>query len=111
MRCQKKTVLDLKNRQMPYRFVKFNSYRHKKSKWITYGLIKSIKFRNGLYQKLQKNIKYSLEYTSLKQRLSDFNLILRKSIREAKISYYNATFQKYKNDIKKHMENYFRGTM
>ena len=97
---QKKAVLDLKNRHMPYRFVKFNSYRHKKSKWITYGLIKSIKFRDGLYQKLQKTVKYSLEYTSLKQRLSDFNLILRKSIREAKISYYNATFQKYKNDIK-----------
>ena len=97
-----KTVLDLKNRHMPYRFVKFNGYRHKKSKWITHRLIKSIKFRDGLYQKLQRTIKYSLEYTSLKQRLSDFNLILRKSIREAEISYYNATFQKYKNDIKTH---------
>ena len=87
-----KTVLKLKNQHMPYRFVKFNSYRHKKSKLITYGLIKSIKFWEGLYQNLQKNITYSLEYTSLQHRLSDLNLILRKSIRKAKKSYYNATF-------------------
>ena len=58
------------------------------------------KISGRFVSKAEKNIKYSLEYTSLKQRLSDFNLILRKSIREANISYYNATFQKYKNDIK-----------
>ena len=30
---------------------KFNKYKHKKSKWITYGILKSIRFRDNLYQK------------------------------------------------------------
>ncbi len=34
--------------------VKFNKYKHKKSKWITHGVIKSIKYRDELY-KILKN--------------------------------------------------------
>ena len=30
--------------------VKFNKYKHNKSKWITHGVIKSIKYRDKLYK-------------------------------------------------------------
>ena len=43
------------NIYMPQKKVKFNRYKHKKSKWITSGIIRSIKFRNKLYYKLKKN--------------------------------------------------------
>ena len=36
----------------------------------------------------------------LKHKLGVFNSILKKAIREAKISYYNMMFEKYKYDIK-----------
>ena len=33
-----------KNKCMPSKIVKFNKYKHKKSSWITQGLLKSINF-------------------------------------------------------------------
>ena len=40
---------------MTGKFVKFNKYKHKKSKWITYGILKSIRFRDNLYKKIENN--------------------------------------------------------
>ena len=37
------------------KFVKFNKSKHKKSKWITYGILKSIIFRDNLYIKIEIN--------------------------------------------------------
>ena len=42
-----------------------------------------------------------MEYNTLKNNLHVFNCILKKTIREAKIKYYNKLFTKYKGDIKK----------
>ena len=36
---------------MPFTRVKFDKHRHKKEKWITTGIIKSIKYRDKLYKK------------------------------------------------------------
>ncbi len=33
--------------------MKFNKYKHKKSKWVTFGIIKSIQYRDNLYKKQQ----------------------------------------------------------
>ena len=41
-----------RKKHMTGKFVKFNKYKHKKSKWITYGILKSIRFRDNLYKKL-----------------------------------------------------------
>ncbi len=35
--------------------VRFNKNKHKKSKWITSGLITPIKYRDNLYKKLKLN--------------------------------------------------------
>ena len=57
------------------RKIKFNKYKHKKNKWITRGILKSIKFNR-------------------------FHNILRQSIKEAKRNYFVRTFERFKYDIK-----------
>ena len=38
----------------PIRTVKFNKRKHKRTKWITSGIIKSINNRDNLYRKLKE---------------------------------------------------------
>ena len=40
--------------QFPTRFVKYNKHKHKKSSWITNGIIRSITFRDNLYRKFKQ---------------------------------------------------------
>ena len=42
-----------KNTHMTSKLVKYNKYKHKKSKWITTGLLRSIRFRDDLYKKIK----------------------------------------------------------
>ena len=37
-----KLIQDAKNLHFPKKTVKFNKKKHKKSKWMTYGILKSI---------------------------------------------------------------------
>ena len=85
---------------MPYKLVKFDKHKHKKNKWITYGIIKSIKYRDKLHLKLKQMCPDTHEYQESKQNLSTYNTILKNCIREAKFTYYQNQFNKYKNDIK-----------
>ena len=39
-----------RKKHMTGKFVKFNKYKHKKSNWIIYGILKSIRFRDNLYK-------------------------------------------------------------
>ena len=80
--------------------VKFDKHKHKKSKWITYGILKSIKFRDDLNLKLKTTSKLSSEYIDIKQNLKAYNKILKRSIRAAKMKYYFTMFSQYKNDLK-----------
>ena len=40
------------NNHMPIKTVKYHKHKHKKSKWITYGIMISIKYRDRLYADL-----------------------------------------------------------
>ena len=40
-----------KNKHMSCKLVKLNKYKHKKSKWITSGLLTSIRFQDNLYKR------------------------------------------------------------
>ena len=65
--------------------VTFNKYKHKKSKWITYGILKSIRFRDKLYKKLKLTNPVLREYEILYTNLQTYKKkILKRSIREAK---------------------------
>ena len=46
-------ILRAKHKHMRCKLVKFNKYKHKKSTWITQGLLKSIRYRDKLLQKIK----------------------------------------------------------
>ena len=90
---------DIGAKCMPTKKVKIN--KHKQSKWITQGIIRSITFRDKLYMKMKLSPKYTAEYTTIKINLKTYNNILKRNIRQAKILYYQHQFDQYKNNIKK----------
>ena len=66
----------LKNKHLPFKFVKFNIYKHKSNKWITAGVLRSIKYRDKLYKALQNTDRTSHLYFTLKQKLNKYNSLL-----------------------------------
>ena len=91
----------MKNKHLPYKFEKFNKHKHKNNKWISFGIIRSIKTRYMLYLKFKRCKEQRVEYNTLKSNLHVFNCILKKTIRVAKIQYYDKLFTQYNGDIKK----------
>ena len=77
-------------------------HKHKKEKWITTGIIKSIRYRDKLYKKLKETHVNTPEYTTIKCNIKTYNCILKKSIRLAKSKYFEKCFDENKNDMKKH---------
>ncbi len=51
-------IQDAKNKHMPSKLIKCNKYKHKKSKWVTFGILKSIQFRDNLYKKTKIHRSY-----------------------------------------------------
>ena len=80
--------------------VKFDKRKHKKTKWMTNGLLKSINIKDRLYKKLIRTDMDDLQYVTLKNEFTVFKNTLRRSINEAKRLYYLRTFALYKNDVK-----------
>jgi len=94
-------ILDLaKNNCLPSKKIKFNKHKHKKTKWITNGLIKSIHYRDNLYNKLKCQDPDSPEYAAMATHLKDYNGLIKKNIRFLKKEYYKVCFNKFKNDIR-----------
>ena len=89
------------NKHLPIKLVKYNKHKHKKAKWITQGIVNSIRFRDKLYTKLHNTPLNTSEYINRKTNLNTYNRILKQNIRLAKRHYYENCFNNYKNDIKK----------
>ena len=85
---------------MPSKWVKFNKYKHKKSSWITQGLLKSIKYRDILYKRLKLTAPNSANYDTININLKTYNGILKTSICAAKQIYFELCFKRFKNDIR-----------
>ena len=94
-------ITEMKSKHLPFKFEKIHKHKHKNSKWISFGIIRSIKTRDAMYLKFKRCNQQSVEYNTLKNNLHVFNCILKKTIRDAKIQYYSKLFTKYKVDIKK----------
>ena len=92
---------NLIRKHFPVKLVRFNKYKHKKMKWMTNGILKSIAFRDKLYIKLKKTNLTSIDYNITKTNLCTYNKILRQCIRSAKKNYYDKCFKENRNDIKK----------
>ncbi len=44
---------DAKNKHMSTKLLKYDKYKHKNSKCVTFGILKSIQFRDNLYKKIK----------------------------------------------------------
>ena len=95
------TISEIQDICMPLKKVKFNKHCHKKSQWITQGIIKSINFRDKLYLSLKQTPYNTPKYAIIKTNLKTYNKILRHNIELAKRLYYTRKFNKSINDMKK----------
>ena len=90
---------------LPTRTVRFNRYRHKRSSWITKGLIRSIQNRDRLYRRLKETKPNSPFLHEREDKLQRVNKILKQSIRLAKKMFYVSRFESIKDDARKMWEN------
>ena len=78
----------------------FNRYKHKKSAWITQGILTSIRYRDKMYKQLKLTNPTSGNYETIKINLKTYNTILKKNIRAAKQVYFESRFSLFRNDIR-----------
>ena len=79
----------------------FLTKKHKSSKWMTNGILKSINTKDRMHKKLLRaKISNSESYAILKAEFKAYQSSLRRSIKEAKRLYYIKVFNMYKNNIK-----------
>ena len=84
----------------PLKTVKLNKHKHKKSSWITKGIIKSIAYRDNLYLSLKKTPINSREHNKIQTNLKSYNNILKTTIRRAKQIYFESKFYEFRYDMK-----------
>ena len=77
-------ISQAKDKHLPIKLVKFNKHKHKKSNWISIGIIRSITYRDKLYMRLKQVPIDSEMYTHLKTNLKTYQVILKRLIRNAK---------------------------
>ena len=90
-----------KDKHIPYKTVKFNKYKHTKSTWITLAILKSIRYRDKLRNKLKLMHADSHAYNMTRANLMAYNAVLKKCIRAAKQMHYESCFNKFKHNIRK----------
>ena len=70
-------IMEFKEKHLSYKLVKFNKYKHKGNKWISNGIIKSLKFRDKLYKEIRSLNTNSPSYATIKQNLTVYNQLLK----------------------------------
>jgi hypothetical protein len=83
----------------------FNKHKHKKSDWITTGILISIRFRDRMHLRLKRTKPDSPEYARTKTNLDTYNKILKKAIRDAKSLHLHKIFGECENDPKLTWQN------
>jgi hypothetical protein len=89
------------NKYMPIRTVQFKKHKHKGSPWITDAIVNSIRARDKTYRDLKKPQIAPSAFEALKLSLQIQNRILQRTIRAAKLSYYQSCFDNLKDNMKK----------
>ena len=91
-----------REKHLPKKTVKYQKKRHKKSKWISNGILKSINTKDRLHKVLvQTDPANTILYERRKEGFKQYRAELRKSIRKAKRDYYTSIFNRHENDIRK----------
>ena len=89
------------NTHLTKKRVKFNTRKHKKDPWMTYGILNSVNRKNLLYKKLMKINRDSLLFDIKKQEFNAYKNTLRRLINQAKNNYYSTQFHRNKRNAKK----------
>ena len=76
-------ITDTMNKSIPTVIQKLNNHQHKKTPWVTQGIINSIQCRDKLYFTMKQTPVNTQQYITLTINLKTFNGILRRSIRVA----------------------------
>ena len=63
-------LIDAKLKDVSRKRVKFNKFKHKKTEWITKGIIRSIQRRDELYKEFKKTPTDSSNYKARKDKSS-----------------------------------------
>ena len=91
-----------REKHVPKKTVKYQKKRHKKSKWISNGILNSINTKDKLYKVLiQTDPANTILYERRKKEFKQYRAELRKSIRKAKCDYYTSIFNRHENDTRK----------
>ena len=69
-----------KDKHLPNKFVKYHKHRHKKNKWMTFGILRSIKCRDSMYIRFKQCPQNTPQHMNLKNNLRVFNAILKSTI-------------------------------
>ena len=89
-------------KHLPKKIVKYQKKLHKKSKWITNGILNSINKEDKLYKTLiQTDTNNTVLYERLKTEFKEYRAGLRTPIKKAKRDFYIHIYNRHKNDIKK----------
>ena len=94
-------ITSCKEKHLKPKYVKYNKHKHKKTPWITMGIVKSMKFRDKLYKKLKATDPNTDLYNTLEINFRTYRSILQKNINAAKKAYYYDHFKKYSDNAKK----------
>ena len=97
----KDTILELKEKHLPTKTVRFKRYKHKGNEWITRGIMNSIKKKDNLYKKFRSLNQNDSNYETIKSFYKNYEKNLKKLIANVKKDYYNNKFHAYKNNIKR----------
>ena len=91
-----------REKHIPRVKVRYQKKKHKRSKWLTNGIFNSINTKDRLYKILMQTDTDDVElFHRRKEELKLNRTNLRKSIRNAKRTYFKYIFIQNKNDIKK----------
>ena len=98
-------VNSAKEKHLQPKIVKYNKSRHKKSCWMSYGILLSINTKNRLYKRFIQTDKNNVAlFDTLKAEYHIYRARLRRTIREVKRMFYAIEILKfllYKNDMRK----------
>ena len=96
------TILkEARSKAFPIKEVKFNQKKHRLKPWITFDVLKAINLRDKLYIKWKQTSPISPNYAIRESEFKECRSSVQKTIRAAKVEYYNKSFENYKSDMKK----------
>ena len=96
-----RTLKKVHNECFSERIVRFNDKKHKKTPWITTGILNSINRRNKLYRVLKQTKTDAISYATKKKNFNRYRNVLCKTIDFTKRKYYIHIFEQCQRDMKK----------